>query len=72
MVEQNKTEPLTPDEDKEGKYQWVACRTNCQTDVLNFMNRINLNNGWSLASIDVTGAFGVHYYYRNWYDDEDN
>ena len=72
VVEQNKTEPLTPDEDKEGKYQWVACRTNCQTDVLNFMNRINLNNGWSLASIDVTGAFGVHYYYRNWYDDEDN
>ena len=35
-------------------------------------DRINLNNGWSLASIDVTGAFGVHYYYRNWYDDEDN
>ena len=66
VVEQTKTEPLTPDEDKEGKYQWAACRSNLQIDIDNFINRLDLNNGWSVASIDLTDAIGVHYYYRNW------
>ena len=62
VVEQNKTEPLTPDQDKQGKYQWAACRSNCQIDIDNFINRINLDEGWSLASIDLTGTVAVHHY----------
>ena len=72
VVEQNKTEPLTPDQDKQGKYQWAACRSNCQIDIDNFINRINLDEGWSLASIDLTGTVAVHHYYRNWEDNEEN
>jgi len=72
VVEQAKTEPLTPDEDKEGKYQWVACRSDLQVDIDNFINRLDLNNGWSLASIDLTSETPIHYYYRNWEDEDVN
>ena len=72
VVEQNKTEPLTPDQDKQGKYQWASCRSNLQGDINNFIDRLNLDEGWSLASIDLTGIVAVHHYYRNWEDNEDN
>jgi len=72
VVEQNKTEPLTPDQDKQGKYQWASCRSNLQGDINNFIDRLNLDEGWSLASIDLTGTVAVHHYYRNWEDNEDN
>jgi len=58
-------EPLTAEEDIDGKYQWVVCRSNHQNEVDNFLTRIRLVDGWSLGSIDVTGQIAVHYYYRN-------
>jgi len=69
-VKKDFVEPLTAEEDKDGKYQWVDCRSNCQTDVTNFLTRIMvIDNGWSLGSIDVTGEVAIHYYYRKWHDE---
>ena len=44
----NTDEPLNPEADITGKYQWAACRTGCQTDINNFLCRLSLNEGWSL------------------------
>jgi len=66
VVKANTVEPLNPEADITGKYQWAACRTGCQTDINNFLCRLSLNEGWSLASIDLTYDTPVHYYYRNW------
>ena len=68
VVKANTVEPLNPEADITGKYQWAACRSNCQTDINNFLCRLSLNEGWSLASIDLTYDTPVHYYYRNWDD----
>ena len=68
VVKANTVEPLNPEADITGKYQWAACRTGCQTDINNFLCRLSLNEGWSLASIDLTYDTPVHYYYRNWDD----
>ena len=65
-VVEDSYKPLTSEEDKDGKYQWVSCRSNCQTEVDNFINRIRLVDGWSLGSIDLTEVVAVHYYYRKW------
>ena len=66
VVKANTVEPLNPEADITGKYQWAACRTSCQTDINNFISRLPLNEGWSLASIDLTDNTPIHYYYRNW------
>ena len=68
VVKANTVEPLNPESDITGKYQWSACRPICQTDINNFLCRLSLNEGWSLASIDLTYDTPVHYYYRNWDD----
>lgn len=68
-IKEEFVEPLTAEEDINGIYQWVVCRSNCQTEVDNFLNRLKLNNnGWSLGSIDLTSATATHYYYRQWHE----
>ena len=70
VVKANTVEPLNPEADITGKYQWTACRSSSQTDINNFINRLSLEDGWSLASIDLTDDIPIHYYYRNWETDD--
>ena len=63
------TEPVTPEEDVEGKYQWIAFPIENSAQVSANITRQHLQKGWSLASVSKTSLTfntALHYYYRNW------
>jgi len=70
VIQQNIVEPVEPKEDIRAKYQWTACCTQYQNEVNNFLHRLKLNDGWSLASIDLTSEVPIHYYYRDRVEEE--